>query len=799
GSEVQLLNLPNLVAWNHNGGALHFGPDGKLYIAVGENGVPSYAQSLTTPLGKILRINSNGTIPTDNPFYGQTTGINRAIWAMGLRNPFNFAFDRTDGTMFINDVGQASWEEINEGVAGANYGWPTTEGTTTDPRFVSPFFSYNHNNGCAIIGSAFYRPTSAQFPAAYTGQFFYGDYCGGWIRRINPATGAVTNFATGIADLVDIRVADDGSLYYLTRGTSATTGAVYRVRYTQAPGISTQPTSRTVSQGQSTTFTVTVSGTQPLSYQWQRNNANIAGATAASYTRVAALADNGTTYRVIVTNGFGSATSNAATLTVNSTANPTNPVATITQPTAGTLYSGGTALSFAGTGTDTEDGTLPASAFSWTISLHHDTHTHPFYGPTTGIRNGTFTIPNDGETSSNVFYRISLTVTDLGGRTHTVTRDVVPRTVAITLASNPTGARLTLDGQPVTAPYTFTGVVGVVRAIGVTSPQTIGGQSYTYQSWSDGGAATHNITTPAAATTYTATFTTGGGTSTLMEAEDLARTTNGAASLLEVHAGASGGEWVALEADGIGDTIDFTTPSLPSGTYDLKLRYKAYPARGRLTLAVDGVQVGGTVDQYTAVSAGTYVEVTLGSVSYSATSTHGIRLAVNGRNAASTSYRLSADSFTFVRTGSNPSVIANGTYKIINRNSGKALDAAGAKIVDGTPINQYTYNAANNQRWILENRGNGEFSIVGVASGKALDVIGGNTADATKTQLWTYTGVTNQKWTFTPTDGGFYRLSPVHAPGSALEVEGDSVANSALIQISTYDGGNSQQWSVTAP
>jgi len=121
GSEVQLLNLPTLGSEFHNGGAIHFGNDGKLYIATGDNRVSSNAPSLNSPLGKILRINSDGSIPTDNPFFNQTTGINRAIWARGLRNPFSFAFQPGTGRMFINDVGEASTEEINDGIAGSNY------------------------------------------------------------------------------------------------------------------------------------------------------------------------------------------------------------------------------------------------------------------------------------------------------------------------------------------------------------------------------------------------------------------------------------------------------------------------------------------------------------------------------------------------------------------------------------------------------------------------------------------------------------------------------------------------------
>src|SRR5688572_3828434 len=126
GSETILLDLETLSATNHNGGAIHFGPDRKLYVGVGENAVGANAQSMNNRLGKMLRINADGSIPTDNPFFTTASGANRAIWALGLRNPFTFAFQPLSGALFINDVGQSSWEEINLGAAGASYGWPTT-------------------------------------------------------------------------------------------------------------------------------------------------------------------------------------------------------------------------------------------------------------------------------------------------------------------------------------------------------------------------------------------------------------------------------------------------------------------------------------------------------------------------------------------------------------------------------------------------------------------------------------------------------------------------------------------------
>jgi glucose/arabinose dehydrogenase len=510
GSEVVLFELDNLSsATNHNGGALAFGPDGKLYAAVGENANGANAQSMTNVLGKMLRLNSDGSIPTDNPFLGSTTGKNRAIWALGLRNPFTFAFNPGNGVMFINDVGQNTWEEINDGVAGSNYGWPTTEGATTNPQFRSPRYAYDHSTGaCAITGGAFYVPMTTQFPTDYVHDYFFADYCGGWIRKLDPSNNGVTTFASGINAPVDLKVGEDGSLYYLARGSSA----VFRVSYgATAPTITSHPSNQSVAPGASVTFSVRASGTGTLRYQWQRNGANISGATASDYS-IASVADtdNGARFRAMVTNDFGSVLSNEAVLTVTANRAPT---ATITQPAAGTLYSGGQTINYAGTGTDPEDGALAGSAFTWRVDFHHDTHTHPFIPATSGSTSGSFTIPTTGETSANVWYRIYLTVRDSGGLTQTVQRDIMPRKVRLTLATSPAGLGLTLDGQPVTTPFSFDGVVGIVRNIGAPATQTSGGTSYAFVSWSDGGAASHNVSTPAANTTYTATYrATGGGT-----------------------------------------------------------------------------------------------------------------------------------------------------------------------------------------------------------------------------------------------------------------------------------------------
>jgi hypothetical protein len=502
GSEAILMEFEPLIASNHNGGALHFGPDGKLYVAVGDNAVSENAQTLNNRLGKMLRLNPDGSIPSDNPFFDAASGLNRSIWALGLRNPFTFAFQPGTGRMFINDVGQSSVEEINEGAAGANYGWPSSEGPTNNPAHRGPIYFYDHGSGCAVTGGAFYSPASPSFPQEYVGLYFFADYCAGWIRRFDPSTSQATGFATAINGPVDLAVGPEGSLYYLARGSNS----VFRIDYTASPSpiITQHPVSQTVASGQSVTFTVISSGAAPLSYQWQRNGNPIANATSASYTlNSAGAADNGAQFRAVVSNSFGSATSNTAILTV--TANQPPSVA-IGAPSPGLLYAAGDFINYQGSAVDPEEGAIPHARLCWQVDFHHDTHTHPFVPETCGNASGSVQIPNSGETSSNVWYRFRLTARDSAGLSASRFVDVMPRISFLTLRTNPPGLQLTLDGQPTATPVQFTSVAGILRSLGAISPQGGGDTRLRFQSWSDNGAQTHNIATPLTDTVYTAEF-----------------------------------------------------------------------------------------------------------------------------------------------------------------------------------------------------------------------------------------------------------------------------------------------------
>ena len=216
---------------NHNGGMLAFGPDGRLYVALGDGGSGGdprgHGQDSTTVLGTILRLTGEGEAPADNPFVGRA-GDDR-IWAYGLRNPWRFAFDPPSATLFIADVGQNRWEEVNavaDDRGAVNYGWSVTEGThcfgasdCDQSGLELPVLEYGHDEGCSVTGGFVYR--GAAIPAA-VGRYFFADFCSAFVRSFRLEGGeAVDRREHDLGSLESVTsfgTDDDGELYLLEGG-----------------------------------------------------------------------------------------------------------------------------------------------------------------------------------------------------------------------------------------------------------------------------------------------------------------------------------------------------------------------------------------------------------------------------------------------------------------------------------------------------------------------------------------------------------------------------------------------------
>lgn len=489
----------------HVGGSIRFGPDGKLYFAVGDNGNGALAQELDNPHGKILRINKDGSIPADNPFAGQPGKLG-AIWAYGFRNPWRFQFDSATNELYGGDVGNFSWEEVNHIVKGGNYGWPIHEGMCTSgcAGYINPIHAYPHaGESAAVTGGPVYR--SDMFPAEYRGDLFFGDYAKGFIKHADlDANGNITavhDFDDQAGSVVDMKVAPDGSLYYLT----FYPGALYRVSYNTTSHVPVARAAANVTKGiEPLTVNFSSAGSQdpdgdPLSYQWTFGD----GTTSTEASPTKTYLDKGV-YTVHLTVSAGGDQTPAQPLVIQV---GLPPELTVSTPMEGQLYRAGETITYNAfardaAGFDIDDGDIKTE-----VRLHHGTHFHPFVGPLIG-RAGSFTIPTTGEASADTSYEIKVTATDANGLFTTKVVNVFPRKSELSVATSPAGLGLVIDAIPVSTPRTFTGVEGFQRELSApTAAVAPDGTALQFAGWSDGKSIHHLITTPADDTTYTATYT----------------------------------------------------------------------------------------------------------------------------------------------------------------------------------------------------------------------------------------------------------------------------------------------------
>ncbi len=557
-SATELVLIDNILSLggNHNAGDLHFGADGLLYVSVGDSGCQlgdssncggsntnaTYSSILS---GKMLRITTTGAIPSGNMFVGAagavacgTPGAEPAYdlnntkpcletFARGLRNPFRFAFKPASNAFFINDVGQNLFEEIDDGASGKDYGWPVREGlcangSTTDcgappAGMTNPIHAYDRSSGCASITGAVFVPPGA-FGSAYDGVYLFGDYVCGKVFARAPSGGTPTTFAQAFGGSSVVTMTFGPSLGGSGQGLYYTTyangGQVHRIDFTGA--VNRAPTAKLAASptGGAAPLVVSFDGTgssdpdagDTLSFVWSFGDGATQTTTSPTTTHTYTGSSN-VTASLVVTDNHGLA---SAAVTMLIYPGDLAPSVTISGPAAGDTFKANQPLALHGSATDAEDGALPASALSWIVVRHHAAHTHPWTGPLTGPDQ---TIqappPEDLASAGNSYLEVRLTATDSRGRSTTVSRDVQPHTVALTFKTSPAGLKLVLDGTTtVTSPATVTSWEGWGMTAAASTQQDSSGTTWVFQSWSDGGAASHVVTTPATPTTYTATFVT---------------------------------------------------------------------------------------------------------------------------------------------------------------------------------------------------------------------------------------------------------------------------------------------------
>lgn len=549
-SELVLIdNIPSPNG-NHNAGDLQFGNDGYLYIGVGDGGC-DYADGTHCAasndasrdqfilLGKVLRIKADGTIPPTNPFLGagsarcSTTGRTepgkkcQETFAWGLRNPFRLAFDPNvaDTRFFINDVGQNTWEEIDLGQAGADYGWnvregPCARGSTTDcgpppAGMTNPLAAYDHSGGCASITGGAFVPNGV-WPASYNGAYVFSDYVCGKILTLMPTTNGnytIREFASGLGPNSAVTIifgpdAGSQSLYYTTY---ANGGQIRRISYT---GSNNQPPrAAAIADPTSSSVPLTVrfdaSGSSDpdgdaLTYEW---NFGDGSAQATGVIQRHTFVTPGT-YTVTLVVRDSSGATDSVTLRVD--AGNTPPTAVITSPTDALRFAVGQPILLQGRATDAQDGNLPDANLTWEVLLHHNTHTHPYLPPTSG---NNITIqapaPEDLDATATGYLEIRLTATDSQGATSVTTQNARPNLVNVTFGSQPPGITLALNGNTITTPRTV--VSWESYALNVTAPAQVNlaDQVWTFQAWSDANnQPTRPIITPATASTFVAVYQT---------------------------------------------------------------------------------------------------------------------------------------------------------------------------------------------------------------------------------------------------------------------------------------------------
>ena len=547
--------------------------------------------------GALIRIDpDSGAAAPGNPNFSSSDPNTRRIVGYGLRNSFRMAIRPGTNDVYMGEPGGqgvSGWEEINRvpdplTTPVRNFGWPCYEGgyengAPVNKKYGSydaldldlcetlyaagtalpPFWAYKHtvpvvpgetcpNTSHASSGLAF-APASGNFPASYAGAFFFADYARDciWVMQAGPGgvpdPATVQNFAQGSSTPVDLEFDASGQLYYA----DIANGEIKRINFTTAGNLPPTALAQADPQGGPVPLTVDFDATgssdpnpgDTLTYKWdldgdgQLDDSTVAQPsftynTAGVYTVTLEVTDTG-------------AASDTDTVTINAGSGP--PTATIGAPTSATTWRVGQTINFSGSGSDPEDGVLPASALDWSLILHHcstptECHEHGIqdFVNTAG---GSFAAP-DHEYPS--YLELRLTATDSNSNTDTETVRIDPQTSTVTVHTSPAGMNVVVGEESGTSPLQHEAIVGSSNTISAPSPQPFNNRSYAFYSWSDGQPQTHTLAAPATDTTYTASYapiTPGAQTLTFSAAADAyveeanPSTNFGAATFLRTDAG----------------------------------------------------------------------------------------------------------------------------------------------------------------------------------------------------------------------------------------------------------------------
>lgn len=501
----------------HNAGCVRFASDETLFITTGDDYLRSAASQDPHELrGKILHVNRDGSGAAGNPYLDGVAGDPR-VWAIGFRNPFRFNVQPDTDNLFIADVGDGRWEEIDIGVAGGNFGWANIEGPQPpgQPGYVYPVYWYDHSDpvGAAIIGGD--HAKAGDFAPEYEGDYFFADNSRDTIyrMRLDASNAPVSTevWATDIPKPVDIHFGPDGALYYV----SLYPAAIRKISY--VGGANRQPVAvASVSPDNGSAPLVTLLDASashdpdgdPMVCHWDLGDGGESSEPVVHHTYSQGVYHA----RLTVEDSEGGSDQTPEIRIVSGNRRPTVAIAA---PQDESRYDAGQVVTYSGSGIDPEEGALPCGSFAWSVMFHHLGHTHPYLGPIQGSCGGSFTTAEGGEGSAETFYEVRLTAEDAGTPLGAVGKlsgaqsvEIRPNTSTMTFRTAPApDLQLTLDTLPLQSPQAVMGVVNFVRRIGAVDPQLrADGHTYRWLAWSDGGAREHEIRTPAVDTTYTATF-----------------------------------------------------------------------------------------------------------------------------------------------------------------------------------------------------------------------------------------------------------------------------------------------------